>query len=81
MKHLQLTGIKLLCVVGLSLMLVACATPPEDEQALQIYEQANDPLEPYNRFMTDFNFKVNRYVYKPFSRAYRTALPERTLVV
>lgn len=76
MKHLRLNGLKLLCVLGLSLMLASCATPPEDAQALQIYQQTNDPLEPYNRFMTDFNFKVNRYVYKPFSRAYRAVLPE-----
>ncbi len=31
----------------------ACATPPpaEEEEAMAAYEEANDPLEPFNRTM------------------------------
>ena len=56
--------------------LIGCATPPTDPDALKTYQENNDPLEPYNRVMTDFNFKVNRYVYSPFIKAYRNVLPE-----
>ena len=58
------------------LFLTGCATPPTEAEALKQYNEANDPLEPYNRFMTDFNFKVNRYIYRPVDKGYRFIIPE-----
>lgn len=58
------------------LLLCACATPPSNPEALKQFEENNDPLEPYNRAITDFNFKVNRYVYRPFDKAYRFTVPK-----
>ncbi|MBE6449783.1 MAG: VacJ family lipoprotein [Alphaproteobacteria bacterium] len=58
------------------LILTACATPPSDPEALKLYNEANDPLEPYNRVMTDFNFKINRYIYRPFDKAYQFVFPK-----
>ncbi len=55
---------------------IGCATAPTDPEALKTYQDNNDPLEPYNRVMTDFNFKVNRYVYTPIVKAYRGIFPE-----
>ena len=69
----------ILCAVfllPLTAGLIGCATPPTDPQALEQYRQTNDPLEPYNRSMTEFNFKVNRYVYRPIDKAYRAVLPQ-----
>ena len=63
------------CFIG-CLLLAACATPPTDPIALEQFNANNDPFEPYNRVATDFNFKVNRYVYRPFDEAYRFVTPE-----
>ena len=60
----------------LCLCLVSCATPPTDPDKLAVYHQNNDPLEPYNRSMTTFNFAVNRYVYQPIAKTYRAVVPE-----
>ena len=65
----------LFCFLG-CLLLSACATPPTDPVALKQYEANHDPLEPYNRVVSDFNFKVNRYVYRPFDKAYRFVVPQ-----
>jgi phospholipid-binding lipoprotein MlaA len=54
----------------------ACATAPSDPQALKQFKETNDPFEPYNRAMTDFNFKINRYVYRPFDKAYQFVVPK-----
>ena len=59
-----------------SFLLLACAIPPTESESLNQYKEANDPLEPYNRVMTNFNFKVNRYVYRPFDKGYRFIVPE-----
>ena len=70
---------KLFCLFFMlagSLLLSACATPPTDPDALEQYKANNDPWEPYNRAVTDFNFKVNRYVYRPVDEGYRFVVPE-----
>ena len=68
---------KIIFILLFCFCIQGCATPPTDPDQLKIYNENNDPLEPYNRFMTKFNFKVNRYVYQPIAKAYRTVLPER----
>ncbi len=63
-------------LAGALLCLSACATVPQNPEQLAIYQQNNDPIEPYNRAITDFNFKVNRYVYRPIRKVYRFVFPE-----
>ena len=59
-------------------MLVAagCATPPEDPAARAEYDEANDPVEPFNRFVFDVNLGFDKYFLKPIATAYRDAVPE-----
>ncbi len=61
----------------LSLVLAACATrPPEsDPHALALYEQANDPLEPFNRVMWDLNMALDKVILRPITWVYRTLIP------
>src|SRR5665213_2058397 len=61
-------AILLLC--GL-LPLAACATPPTDPAARAEFDQTNDPLEPLNREIFDFNQFLNRVLLKPVAIAYR----------
>ena len=50
-----------------SLMLAGCATGPD--------ANPRNPLEPYNRTVTDFNDGVDRAVLKPVATAYREVMP------
>jgi phospholipid-binding lipoprotein MlaA len=63
----------------LALALVAgCATPPpaDDKEAVAEWEQVNDPLEPFNRAVFDFNKAADDYAIKPAAQAYRWAMPK-----
>jgi phospholipid-binding lipoprotein MlaA len=68
------------CVVRLSLLcglllLGACATTAPGGVEQDAY-QVNDPLEPVNRGIFDFNLTVDKYVLKPVATAYRDYVPE-----
>lgn len=65
-------SIRFLCLCCLSLL---CACQSISSQQIKTKETNNDPFESYNRVMTNFNFKVNRYVYQPVAKAYRKATP------
>jgi len=54
----------------------ACATPPTDPEELAEYNEANDPIEPVNREIFDFNNWVDKNALKPVAIAYRDAVPE-----
>lgn len=57
--------------------LAACATPPTgDKELLAEFEQINDPLEPTNRVIFQFNQGVDTIVLRPAAEAYRTVVPE-----
>lgn len=63
----------------LALALVAgCATPPpaDDKEAVAEWEQVNDPLEPMNRAVFDFNMAADKYAIKPAAQAYRDVVPK-----
>ena len=63
---------------ALSLMLLsACATPPEDPADLAAYEEANDPLEEFNRRIDKANRTIDRYVLRPIAGAYGKAVPSQ----
>jgi len=60
-------------VIGLG----ACATKPpaSDQMALSEYNEANDPLEPTNRFFYRINDGLDTYVLRPVAVAYRDVVP------
>jgi phospholipid-binding lipoprotein MlaA len=57
------------------LVLAGCASRPTDPAQLAAYEQTNDPLEPMNRAIFDFNDTAYTNVLFPVARAYRS-LPD-----
>ena len=63
---------------ALALMAAGCATAPDssDEAAVQAYNEANDPLEPMNRYFFEVNHFLDEILLKPFAGYYHTALPD-----
>jgi len=59
-------------------VLVGCATPPpaSDPDALADFKAANDPLEPMNRAIFDFNSGLDTVFLRPLAQAYRAAVPQ-----
>jgi phospholipid-binding lipoprotein MlaA len=54
----------------------ACATPPTDPAARAEFEKTNDPFEPANREILDFNLFIDRVALKPVAQGYVAVLPE-----
>ena len=59
-------------------LLAGCATPPpaDDPDAVAEFQQINDPLEPMNRGIFDFNQKLYDYGLTPAAKAYRYVVPQ-----
>ncbi len=53
------------------LALGACATPPEDTEALEAYREANDPIEPFNRWIFSLNQHLDKLILRPVTLIYR----------
>lgn len=54
----------------------ACATPPTDDPgALAEYEATNDPLEPLNRGVFEFNLFLDKLILRPLAEAYVWLFP------
>jgi phospholipid-binding lipoprotein MlaA len=70
---MKLAGVALLCALA-----GACAKRPPvtDPQALARYEEANDPLEPMNRAIFDFNDGCYTYVLDPLADGYEFIVPK-----
>ena len=64
-----------LLVVAMVAALAACATPPTDPAARADFEATNDPLEPMNRQIFNFNQFLDTYLIKPVAQGYRKVLP------
>ncbi len=62
----------LLLLVNLS----ACATEPTDPAERAEFQRNNDPLEPMNRTVFEFNQIVDRFLLKPAAQAYRYVMPD-----
>jgi phospholipid-binding lipoprotein MlaA len=60
-----------LCISG-----CATAPDPKDEAAVQAYNEANDPLEPMNRYFFEINHLLDEVILKPFAGYYHLALPQ-----
>ncbi|WP_374631840.1 VacJ family lipoprotein [Ferrovibrio sp.] len=65
-------GVACLLSVGL---LAGCASAPADPQARAAAEAINDPLEPFNRAMLEFNKIVDHFVLKPVMLVYQIVPP------
>lgn len=65
-------------VIAMSVGLGGCATKPDptDEAAVQAYKEANDPLEPMNRYFFEVNMFLDEMLLKPFAGYYNIALPD-----
>lgn len=65
-------------LVGCMLLLGGCATPPPvtDKDATAEYQQVNDPAEPTNRTIFEFNQALDKAVFKPVAQGYRAAVPD-----
>ena len=61
-----------------ALILAGCATAPpaDDKVAMAAFKEANDPYEPFNRAMFDFNLALDKAVLRPAASIYRDVLPE-----
>jgi phospholipid-binding lipoprotein MlaA len=54
----------------------ASAPPAEDKEAREEWEQINDPLEPTNRAIFEFNQAVDKALIKPVAQGYRAVVPQ-----
>src|ERR1700760_2904886 len=62
--------LSLLSAIGAVLALSACTTTDPDSLA------QNDPFEPTNRAIFDFDVKLDHAVARPVAKFYRSAVPE-----
>ena len=69
------TLISMACV---GLLLAGCATapPPEDKEAVAAFKEANDPYEPFNRAMLDFNLALDKAILRPVTSVYLEIVPD-----
>ncbi len=59
-------------------LLFACAQrpPADDPDARAEYDQINDPLEPMNRAVFDFNGALDTVFLRPIAQGYRAVVPQ-----
>jgi phospholipid-binding lipoprotein MlaA len=58
------------------LLVAGCATPPTDPAARAAFDEANDPLEPMNRHVFEFNRVLDGLLFKNVAEFYRIVVPE-----
>lgn len=63
--------------IALTLLLAGCATRPDanDAPAVAAYEEANDPIEPLNRYFFELNNFLDIIVLRPSAEIYDGILP------
>ena len=59
----------------LALTLGACASRPTDPDDLAHFKEINDPLEPMNRAVFQFNEAADKVVLRPLAIGYRAVIP------
>lgn len=60
---------------ALMLGVAACATAPTDPGAKQAAEEVNDPIEPFNRQVFQFNRGLDFWLLKPLATTYNDLVP------
>lgn len=70
-------GAKFITTLVLVIALTGCATmpPASDKEATQEYQEINDPIEPTNRVVFEFNRTLDEVILQPVARAYRVIVP------
>jgi phospholipid-binding lipoprotein MlaA len=63
-------------ILATGLIAAGCATPPTDPAARAAFEEANDPLEPLNRHVFEFNRVLDGLLFKNVAEFYRIVVPE-----
>ena len=71
----QLIRLALAAVLAAGLGACASAPPDSDAAAKQAYVEANDPLEPMNRAVFEFNRVADKIILKPVATVYHDAVP------
>ena len=68
----------LISIVCAGVLLAGCATapPPEDKEAVAAFKEANDPYEPFNRAMLDFNLALDKAILRPVTSVYLEVVPD-----
>jgi len=66
----------LVAAFGAVLVVTGCATPPDDPEELALFQEANDPAEPLNRAIFEFNLFLDKGILRPVASVYRTVLPQ-----
>ena len=61
--------------IAATFAVTGCATPPKDAEALEAYREANDPIEPFNRWMFSLNQVLDKTILRPITLVYRI-IPE-----
>ncbi|MEQ9143721.1 MAG: VacJ family lipoprotein [Parvibaculaceae bacterium] len=66
-----------IAAIGAALLLSACATRPDpaDTAAVAAYEEANDPIEPLNRYFFEVNNFLDIILLRPTAEIYDGILP------
>ena len=59
-----------------AMLLGGCATRPSDPDDRAYYLESNDPLEPMNRAIFQFNEAADKIVLRPAAIGYRTVVPK-----
>jgi len=73
---MRIASVRAMVAAGvLALGLAGCATVPTDPNELAAYREANDPLEPMNRYFFDLNNALDELILKPFAGWYYIGLP------
>ena len=76
-KTRRMSALMTVAAVALVIGLPGCATPPKDDpEAMAAFEQTNDPYEPFNRGMFEFNLVLDKVVLKPVAFVYKEAVPD-----
>lgn len=62
----------------IAFLAAGCATPPpaDDREAVAAFNETNDPYEPFNRAMLDFNLALDKAILKPVTYVYREGVPD-----
>lgn len=74
-ERYSVEGMAVLVGLALGLALGGCATRPTDPADLAQYQQLNDPLEPMNRAVFQFNEAADKVVLRPLAIGYRKVIP------
>ena len=75
---LALRAKMMIATLATLLAATGCATPPpaNDTEAMAAFKEANDPLEPLNRYFFEVNRVLDHLFLRPVAEIYRGALPD-----